>query len=604
MKYIDEKFKEDSPAATVDRIKGILRELGIEPEEKWKASGLDHCWSLNLMVNGSTPASNGKGVTEEFARASAYAEFIERIQGGLSFYKFQDLIQKPEMYIQSYAPDVKYVTETELIEDGEWMDYIIAEYGGGLTRVSIAEFCSLYSCSEGKILTLPFYSLFEKKYVYLPIAFIDQIYATNGCCAGNTRDEAWVHALSEIMERRASIRMISTGVSAPAVPQNILEQFPIVMNIINQIYEGGKFDVQVLDYSLGNGFPVVATRIINKETQDYQVNVAADPVLEIAIQRTLTESFQGRTIKNFSSSHGDRILGRIDEYPVNSNVWNQLETSSGIRTADFFAEEITCTKKAADFADNSHKTNTELLNYMLDLYRDLGKPVYVRNFSYLGFPSYRFVVPGFSETRAAKLQDIMPELLSSESSKTLRDSAGADESNLALLLQHSKMISTIYSQYYNFSRLSGLPLTNDVNGFLMCITRSYAAFTIKAYHDAITQIKWIINNVPLEEKDRKYFSCLAKYIQLLSSGVSEDKIRVILYKFFEKEYADRLYEKLDSGLSPYEDYLMKCDLEHCDGCRYRQYCRYQQCRDIISRVGQEYRKFTDGQNEKEFAIEP
>ncbi len=604
MKYIDEKFKAVSPAETVEKIKSILHQLDIQTEESWNDSGIDNCWSLNLYANDGTPSANGKGITEDFARASAYAEFIERIQGGLCFYKFQDIIRKPEMYIQSYAPDIKYVTAAELEENGEWMDYIIDEYGGNITRKSIVKFCKLYGCTDGdKIATLPFYSLFEDRYVYLPIGFVDQIYGTNGCCAGNTRNEAWVHALSEMMERRASLKMLTSGESAPYISQEVLDRYPIVTNIINQVRESGKFDIQIFDYSLGNGFPVISTRIINKETQDYRVNVAADPVLEIAIQRTLTEMFQGKSIKEFFSAHNGRILKDTNDYPLASNVLNQLETSSGIYTADFFAEEITCTKEPTDFAENSDKTNDELLKYMLGLYKELGKPVYVRNFSYLGFHSYRFIVPGFSEAKAVNLQDILPDALSSEASKILKDISAADEYELNLLLKHSKSVSTVFGRQYHFSRLVGLPFNGNIGTMLISITRSYAAYKLKIYDEAVRQLNAVIGNPTFDKKMRQYFACVARYITLIKSGISEDKIRVILYKFFEKEYTEKLYAMLDSGKTPYDEYLLKCDLTSCDDCKYRNDCVYNECREMTARVGAEYQKFTNGQDRDQFKLD-
>ncbi|MBQ1283610.1 MAG: hypothetical protein IIY18_01245, partial [Clostridia bacterium] len=76
-----------------------------------------------------------------------------------------------------------------------------------------------------------------------------------------------------------------------------------------------------------------------------------------------------------------------------------------------------------------------------------------------------------------------------------------------------------------------------------------------------------------------------------------------LYKFFEKEYADMLFEAIDSGASPYDEYLLKCDLESCDSCKYRNSCVYNECKEMNIRVGQEYKKFTDGQSREQFALD-
>ncbi len=602
MKYIDEKFKEVSPQETVENIKKIFKRLEIETTEEWHDSGLDDCWSLTLTAKGGVPYSNGKGVTKELARASAYAEFVERMQLGLSLIKFQDIIENQELTLYRHAPDVKYMSVDELKENGEWMDYIIKEYGGSITRDTIIDFCKLYSCrDDGMIATLPFYSFFEEKYVYLPIDFINKLYGTNGCCAGNTRNEAWVHALSEMMERHAAIKMLASGEPAPTIPPKILKNYPTVMNIVNQIKENGNFDISIMDYSIGNGFPVVSTRIINKENQAYLVDVAADPVFEIALHRTLTELFQGKNIKNFISNHNSRILNKISDFPVLNNVINQLETGSGLYTADYFTEELTCNRKVAMFPDNRNKTNTELLEYMIGLYKELNKPLYIRNFSFLGFHSYRFVVPGFSESKPMVLENSFSEHLASQTSVLLKDITKANDIELNLFLNHSKLTATFFSRYHNFARLSGIPIKND-SGLLIAITRAYAAYRVKLFNEALKHLDTALKNKNINESDTKYLRCVSKYIDLMSSGISPDKIKIILYKFFEKEFADRLYEALDNGATPFDSYLLKCDRINCKECKFKDNCSYDECKKLIQNLGKEYKKFTDGQNKEIFKI--
>ena len=110
MNYIDEKFKEVSPISTVERIISILGQLGIELQEIWNDSGLDNCWSLVVAAKGLFPSSNGKGLTKELARASAYGEFMERLQSGLFLYKYQSIQRDPDTNLHSFAPDGKYMT--------------------------------------------------------------------------------------------------------------------------------------------------------------------------------------------------------------------------------------------------------------------------------------------------------------------------------------------------------------------------------------------------------------------------------------------------------------------------------------------------------------
>lgn len=605
MEYIDAKFKDLDPQATVEKIQHILQSLEINVQEEWFDSQVEGCYSLSLIAEGGVPRTNGKGVTKEFARASAYGEFIERLQSGLMFYKYQSVCNGESMNVHRWAPDAKYMTEEELVANGDWMDHIIETYKGPfLSRQTIAGLCSAYACADdGKILTLPFYSIFEDKYVYLPMAFVDQMYKTNGCCAGNTREEAWVHALSEMMERHASVKVLTSGCAAPKISDDVLMQYPVVAKILNQIRKNDDFQIDVFDYSIGNGFPIISTRIINKKTQGYRVNVAADPVLEIAIQRTLTELMQGKNLDNVTRAHSGKILKKVTDVPLAINVLNQRESSAGLYTADYFANELTCQRTAEDFCDNSGKTNQELLQYMLSLYKDLKKPVYVRNFSYLGFVCYRFVVPGFSESDAIRLNDRIPiYAIADAASKAWQNPAAATNSDLRMLLTHSQMMKGALGRYDSYSRLSGVPLTSKHNRFLSCVIRAYAEYRLNNYKNAINYIQPLLGNYDHENEICYYFACVNKYLELTIDGIDGDKIRSVLYKFFRKAPVDQLYNNLDQGKTPYDDYLICCDFTNCESCKYRTDCCYDSVRKLTAKVGAVYQTYVDGQNTSKVSI--
>ena len=75
------RYKENAPQETVDRIIGLLRNIGLETD--YVSFGLDTkgCYSSRVSLNNpglNAIASNGKGTTAEFCKASAYAELMER----------------------------------------------------------------------------------------------------------------------------------------------------------------------------------------------------------------------------------------------------------------------------------------------------------------------------------------------------------------------------------------------------------------------------------------------------------------------------------------------------------------------------------------------
>lgn len=598
---INERFKDCSPEQTVENIQKILSGIGLTIHERWHESGIDDCFSVTIYALECEPfRSNGKGVTRALARASAYAELIERIQCGLLLYKFQSLSRDPQMDLHYYAPDARYMTMAELEAEGDWMDHVIATYGGGLTRRKLAQISKVYACTdEDKILTLPFYSLFEDKYVYLPAGLATCVYATNGCCAGNSREEAWVHALSEMIERHSAQTRLVSGEAMPPIPEEVLAQFPTVQRILQQIRQRDKYHVTLLDLSMGDGFPVVAARVINKETQDYLVNIAADPVLEIAIDRTLTEFFQGRHVDHFRSGRGSGILKSITDVNYAHNASNQMENCTGFFTADFFAEELTCQRPCAQFTDNSQRSNKELLSYMLELYRKMGRPVYVRNYSFLGFHSYHFIVPGYSEIRGYLLPEPVSEYaLGEEAAKALRDPVSATIPQLALLLTYYEKIRTMVNRRENFSSLVGLPMDLVKPRHLLFTALSYAAWRLGRREDAIS---FLTDALASSGGDRTYLACVRQYLTLQSKGIEGDKLHAILTKFFPREPVDALYQNLSKGGTPYDGHLLRCHMD-CTGCPHRELCSYPQVREALARAGKHYTTFTDGQSREHLAI--
>lgn len=602
MQYIDEKFKDASPEATVEKIINILKSINIEVTENWHDSGIENCHSLTLHAGGNLPTSNGKGVTKAFARASAYGEFIERLQTSLFFYKFQSFENDPEVNLQCFAPDGKYFTKEELLENADWFDCLVKNYKG-LTRESLAKQCEIYAhTNDGKILCLPFYSIFEDKYVYLPIGFVEYMYGSNGCCVGNTREEALVHALSEIMERIASTGAILSGKSYPEIPRETLDSFPTVNKILKRLDECEDLDVAILDCSLGNGFPVICTRIINKISHSYHINYAADPILEIAIERGLTETFQSRNLSTIALNETKPILSGISKNGLSSNMINQLETGNGWFGADFFAEEITCAKPATNFKDNSDKTNAELLKMLLELYKEIGNPVLVRNYNFLGFPCYLVVVPGRSEARPLKLTEPINEYAIGDFvSGILRNPKKYDKFDMSMVTTFNKMIEGINSKRNNFRKLAGLPLTanSDSNRILWNVTMAYISLctgdiksTIK-YTDALTKV--------CHSEDRDYFACVRQYLTLKHSGITDDKIFVILKKFNKKAALEKFEVNLKNNTF-FDEYLLECDTRSCENCRYKKDCHYDYIRTFTKNAGEVYKTFTDGQSKENFAF--
>ena len=168
------------------------------------------------------------------------------------------------------------------------------------------------------------------------------------------------------------------------------------------------------------------------------------------------------------------------------------------------------------------------------------------------------------------------------------------------MLLYSEKKKYVHKEYRYFGHNAGIPLPIEYEVPLSTLTRAYAFYRLGKYTDAINIIKRFIK--AFDDETTKYLNCVNKYLKMKVDGISDDKIKIILYKFFKAEYPDKLYEKLNSGLSPYDDYLMKCNLKNCNTCRFNKHCGYDYLKDITAKLGERYKAFTNGNDRSEFSI--
>ncbi|MBQ6836341.1 MAG: hypothetical protein IJO47_04745, partial [Clostridia bacterium] len=69
--YFETKGKSITPEETISNIEGILSSLGIVTIQQWNEVD-SNLFSLNLRIVGTCIFSNGKGLSEKYALASAY----------------------------------------------------------------------------------------------------------------------------------------------------------------------------------------------------------------------------------------------------------------------------------------------------------------------------------------------------------------------------------------------------------------------------------------------------------------------------------------------------------------------------------------------------
>ena len=392
-------FKEVSPEDTVERLKGKLKEIGVELEEDWAEQSYINTYSLRVTIKGTSVGTNGKGVSREYARASAYAEFFERYQNNLLGVSYNLQGDDYDFY---EAPDEKILTAQELVKQNDGLVQLFFQNRGlesASAKVKSAKIEELIKTDllvygvENQYLSLPYYSVKKKGIQYLSKSLLNRYYGSNGMCAGNTAEEALVQGISEILERVAQKRLFRENPTLPTIPDDYIAKFPYIYERYLKLKELKDYTVMLKDCSFGGKYPVAALVIIEKNTGFYGIKLGCHPNYGIAMERAMTEATQGHDI--FTYAKRSFIDFNNTSASNNTNIYNSFKIGVGQYPYQVFGEQPSF--EFIPFEDVSNQTNADLLRTWIHRITEAGYDVLVRDNTCLGLPAYHIVIPGLSE---------------------------------------------------------------------------------------------------------------------------------------------------------------------------------------------------------------
>lgn len=560
MKTLDTNFKDDTPLNTVERIKKILQAYGIETVEEWGVSGVPYCFSLRISVSGTVFGANGKGVTKELALASGYGELMERLQLGRILKSDQ---QKDAGLYSQCANDVKRPAVELLGRNAKWYK-LLTQKAKRETNVETSEEDVLkhYCDKDGTVSVTPFYCINTQSWEHLPTELLNFVYTTNGCAAGNTPEEAIVQALSEIMERQFSTRVLSEGIAVPDVQEDQLRSCKIAYEIITFLREQN-FKVVVKDCSLGTKFPVVCVCLIDQKTGKYHTHFGAYPNFEIALQRTLTESFQGRNLQKVACFDGFArdVKGGTAEL---GNLLNQLVKGTAEKTPGFFLRSAEPYQKSCGFVGTN---NRELLKECIEFVTEQGYDVLVRDCSCLGFPTYQVIIPGFSEVFSHRIVAAHNDLQYKKFVQSvLRNPSEAKAEEIMGFMMNLTQIAKQKIAPSSFTSQANLParLNSAKEQYLMNATMASVNYTMGRNAEAIKYInKMLPEN---KEENVEQLVCIKRYLSLLQDGYDKSAIRPILEYFHRKETVQWLFDAVAKKKNLLERFTLHCDMQCRKDC--------------------------------------
>ena len=505
--------KDAALEASIERFQHKLRELGFDIEEASWLNPVPHVWSVHIRDKECPLCfTNGKGASKKAALASALGEYFERLSTN---YFFADFYLGEAV---ANAPFVHYPNEQwfPIPEDGElpeglFDDYTL-QYYDPEGELSADMLIDLQSGNEERgICALPFERQDNQQQVYIPVNVVGNLYVSNGMSAGNTPTEARTQALSEIFERYAKNKIIAEAITLPTIPADVLARYPDTLAAITALEAEG-FPILCYDASLGGQFPVICVVLFNPHNGTCFASFGAHPRFEVALERTVTELLQGRSLKDLDVFAPPSFNN--EEVADHHNLETHFIDSSGLISWDLFSQNADY-----EFSDwNFAGTTEQEFNHLIGIFHELEQPVYIADYQHLGVYACRILVPGMS--------DIYP----AEDLLIANNNMGAGLREAVLALPESQGSSDEYMAFYEMLDEEGFDDRTRVRELIgLAADKSSGWYTLRigelksllalAAGELATALEWVnwtleFNATVFTAERANFFRCLKASLEL------------------------------------------------------------------------------------------
>jgi len=384
--------KDLSLEQTIHNMTGLIESLGIKLEIASWRNIVPHVWSVHIRDADSPMCfTNGKGSTKDAALCSALGEYLERLSNNYfysNFYLGEEIANEEFIHYPSekWFPLPKNGSLPKGLLDANFLR--VYNHHKELKGFHLID--TNTGRSDRGICAVPFIRQSDGETVYVPTNLIANLFVSNGMSAGNTKFEARVQALSEIIERSVKNKIITEEITLPNVPTEVLAKFPNILEGIQKLESEG-FPILVKDASLGGRFPVMCVTLKNPKTGGVFASFGSHPNFEVALERSLTELMQGRSFEGMNDVPPPTF--NINAVTEPNNIVDHFIDSTGIISWKFFSD-----KADYDFHHwNFEGSTKEEFDYLMDIFKNIEKEVYIADYEELGVSSCRIIVPGYSE---------------------------------------------------------------------------------------------------------------------------------------------------------------------------------------------------------------
>ena len=378
---------------SIEKFQQKLTALGFNIEEASWLNPVPNVWSVHIRDKDCPQCfSNGKGASKKAALASALGEYFERLSTNYfwtDFYLGQDIANGDFVH---YPNEKWFLIEDEALLPQGILDDRLFEHFDPNQELTPELLVDLQSGNyERGIVALPYVRQSDQQTVYIPQSIISNLYVSNGMSAGNSQFEARVQGLSEVFERYVKNKIIAEAISLPLIPQEVMARYPSIQAAIDKLEQEG-FPILAYDASLGGRYPVICVILLNPTNGTCFASFGAHPKFQVALERTVTELLQGRSLKDLDVFSPPSFNN--DDVAEHANLETHFIDSSGLISWDLFKD--TPDYEFADWNFSGKDTHEEYDNLMA-IFRAEKRDVYIMDYNHLGVYACRIIVPGMSD---------------------------------------------------------------------------------------------------------------------------------------------------------------------------------------------------------------
>ncbi len=503
--------KEASLEDSISSMQAKLSNIGFTIVEQSWFNPVANVWSVQILDKDCPLLStNGKGSSKKTALENALGEFLKNLSTHYfwaGYYLGGDIANSKFVH---YANEKWY----EPPENGDWSKAVLntelQEFYNPDNELKINQLIDANSANQNRgICCLPFVNQRTQETVYFPVNIIDNLYVSNGTSAANTKVEARVDALSEIIERFIQFKIIAEGVSLPEVPHGVIDRYPSIQTNKKEL-ENASFSLLIKDASLGGKFPVVAITLINPENQGVYLSFGAHPKFEVALERAFIKLLQGKNLDaldKFSEIGFDQ-----DEIASPQNLAKHFNNSCGIISWRFFHKEPD--NEYSDWDQQNKNTDTiKELNDLCELIHSQGNDIFIADCEELGVNCCRIIVPGMSEI--FPVDDLVWE--NNNVGIHIRDAILNKNKSKQDCEQLINELETLnLNDEYLVSKLLGLAADKDSIFVDLRVAELITLLALKVQDNERIQegCEWLIHFKQINPKRLKIYQCINTLLQL------------------------------------------------------------------------------------------